>query len=44
MTYFIFLITYAMAAVGRQSITVRADAAKGARRVVTPKGALIAHL
>lgn len=33
-----------MAAVGRQSVTIRADAAERARRVVTPEGALIAHL
>lgn len=33
-----------MAAVRRQGVAVRADAAEGARRVVAPEGALVAQL
>lgn len=32
-----------MAAVGRQSVTIRTDTTEGTRRVVTPECALIAH-
>lgn len=39
-----FVNVYAMAAIGRQSVPVRADAPEGARRVVAPEGALIAQL
>lgn len=39
-----FLITYAMAAVGCQGVTIRTNASERAWRIMTPKGALIAHL
>lgn len=42
--YIFFLITYAMAAVRRQGVTIRTDASERAWRVVAPEGALIAHL